>query len=346
MLQWLHQVRFQDLECLHILECHLACEIYSHDKWKCDCLIITHNSADTQTNHNHSIVIYIVLHCIDIYIMPQYYFVGSDFTTASFNITIPPNEDVSEPSEIVIPQMFNVTDDNIDEVVQSFVLVAEISKDVPDSFACFQREQGETGCNANMEPTARFGATKISINDDDGRFNVHCLVQFVRLLRYNIAVMIIGFTQRGQNVSEADVPNVTDFQIIVNVMSFIVSEINYNVIFETPNRRGIGVPDVGDLKSSIRGHDALFGTFNETVDDFQEIHLLSNGSLSTSFIVKIINDFTPEPVECFTINIVSPDVAGDRDIYECYDDHDNMNMFFCLHKICIEDDDGLFIDFG
>ena len=147
-------------------------------------------------------------------------------------------------------------------------------------------------------------------------------------------------------MSEADVPNVTEFQITVNVMSMIVSEMNYNVIFETPNRSGIGVPDVGGLKSSISGHDVLFGTFNENVDDFQEIHILSSGSLSAVFIVKIANDLLPEPVECFTISIVSPDVAGDRDIYECYDDDDNRNMFFCLHDICIEDNDGLFIDFG
>ena len=75
--------------------------------------------------------------------------------------------------------------------MQSFVLVAEIGADVPEIFTCFQRalqniirvteipdgcigvqrEENEhkTGCNANMEPTARFGATRIHINDDDGR---------------------------------------------------------------------------------------------------------------------------------------------------------------------------------
>ena len=77
-------------------------------------------------------------------------------------------------------------------MVQNFVLVAEISGDVPKDFTCFQRaslnfvpgaeipenctclqrEENEIGCNANMEATARFGATRIHIIDDDGRFDI------------------------------------------------------------------------------------------------------------------------------------------------------------------------------
>ena len=97
---------------------------------------------------------------------------GIDFTNDSFRIAIPPNEDNSEPSEFIIPQLFNITDDDIGEVVQSFVLVAEISASVPENFTCFQREESETGCNVNMESYARFSATKISITDDDGRFDL------------------------------------------------------------------------------------------------------------------------------------------------------------------------------
>ena len=102
-------------------------------------------------------------------------FTGADFSSASFNVTIDPTEDSDEPSDFTIPQNFTIIDDEIDEVVQSFVLVGEIGADVPESFTCFQREEGETGCNVNMEPTARFGATKIQINDNDGRFDVHVL---------------------------------------------------------------------------------------------------------------------------------------------------------------------------
>ena len=66
--------------------------------------------------------------------------------------------------------------------MQSFILVAEIGADVPESFTsfqssiepesctCFQREERET---PNMELNPRFGATKISINDNDGEFSLH-----------------------------------------------------------------------------------------------------------------------------------------------------------------------------
>ena len=129
--------------------------------------------------------------------MSQSLSTGADFTNESFVVKIPSNEGSSEPSDYIIPQEFNVTDDDIDEVVQSFALVAEIGADVPESFTCFQRalqsfipvveipdgcncsqrevNEGEIGCNANMEPTARFGATRIHINDDDGK----CVCVFI-----------------------------------------------------------------------------------------------------------------------------------------------------------------------
>ena len=112
---------------------------------------------------------------------------GADFTNATYVITIPPSEDSTEPSDFIIPQLFNITDDNIDEVVQSFILVAEIDTDVPEEFTsfqssiqssvpegctCSQREERET---VNMEPNPRFGATRISINDNDGEVDLHFL---------------------------------------------------------------------------------------------------------------------------------------------------------------------------
>ena len=109
--------------------------------------------------------------------MPLFLFTGADFSNASFVVTIPPNENSTAPSDFVIPhdQLFTIYDDNIDEVVQSFVFVGEIGADVPENFTCFQGKEGETGCNVNMEPTARFGATEIQINDNDGRFDVHVI---------------------------------------------------------------------------------------------------------------------------------------------------------------------------
>ena len=61
-------------------------------------------------------------------------------------------------------ELENIThDDDIDEIEQSFALVAEIGDDVPDSFACFQGQVGDTEC------LGRTGATEIKIMDNDGK---------------------------------------------------------------------------------------------------------------------------------------------------------------------------------
>ena len=167
----------------------------------------------------------------------------------------------------------------------------------------------------------------------------------------HIVAMIIGFVQRRQTVSEASpivspIP-VLSFPINVDVLSMIVSEINYTVTFEAPASNMGRTAKVGDYRATnLLDHDAIFGIFNATTGDLEDTHLLMNGSrtLQTMLTITIINDFNPEPEECFTIAIASPDVAEDRDIYECFDDADNMDSFFCLHDICIEDNDGLFRD--
>ena len=161
--------------------------------------------------------------------------------------------------------------------------------------------------------------------------------------------MIIGFVQRRQTISEADRPfeQLITFPITVAVMSMVTSEINYNVSFEAPASNMGRTANVADSSpDNILDHDALFGTFNASTGDLEAARLLINGSLvlQNPLTIDIVNDFNPEPVECFTIDIASPDVAGDRDIYECFDDDDNSDSFFCLHEICIVDDDGQFTD--
>ena len=60
--------------------------------------------------------------------------------------------------------VLNIAKDRINEVEQSFALIAEIGPDVPDSFVCFQIEQdGECILNG------RKGATLIRIVDDDSK---------------------------------------------------------------------------------------------------------------------------------------------------------------------------------
>ena len=161
--------------------------------------------------------------------------------------------------------------------------------------------------------------------------------------------MIIGFAQRSQTVYEAGdslVP-VLFFDIPVHVRSMIMSEINYNVSFEAPVSNMGRTANVEHSQiTNLLDHDARFGNINPTTGDLEIARLLFSGRLAIQppLMVTIVNDFIAEPEECFTIDIASPDVIGDRDIFECFDDDDNSDSFFCLHEICIEDDDGLFKD--
>ena len=79
---------------------------------------------------------------------------GSDFTSGTINITIPANRMSFE-----IQTFFNITDDDVNEVQQSFAIIADII-DVPENISCFQHPFG-TACHG------RHGATLIRITDND-----------------------------------------------------------------------------------------------------------------------------------------------------------------------------------
>ena len=64
-----------------------------------------------------------------------------------------------------VPHFFCVIDDNIDEIEQSFAVVAEIGPDVPASFSCFQFSAADAEC------FGRRGATEIRITDNDRKKN-------------------------------------------------------------------------------------------------------------------------------------------------------------------------------
>ena len=94
---------------------------------------------------------------------------GDDFTSAPFTITVPSTED-RPPGPIFediqqndpVPR-FMVINDDVNEIEQSFALVVVLGDDVPDDFACFQRQIGDIECY-------RTGATEIKIEDNDGMY--------------------------------------------------------------------------------------------------------------------------------------------------------------------------------
>ena len=86
-------------------------------------------------------------------------FSTADFTHVPLTIEIPAATTVFE-----VPDFFNVIDDDIDEVEQSFAIVAELGPDVtevPFNFSCFQLQAGEREC------FGRRGATRIRITDNE-----------------------------------------------------------------------------------------------------------------------------------------------------------------------------------
>jgi hypothetical protein len=243
---------------------------------------------------------------------------GVDFSSVAMTFTVPPNVD-----EFVIPNFFTVVDDDINEIDQSFALVAELGPDVPDDFACFQIRDGDTECFG----TGRLGATEIKIIDND--------------------VMVIGFRQRYVTVKESDAaPGEDQFSIKINVSSNITSEqrylVQFRVLQSTPP--GSELASVGPLLSSnIRDFDVIFG--NEESNIIREIRRLfaGNRQLSAGVSAAITNDFLSEEFECFTIRIGATDDEGVRNVFNCTSDSDSGNDFFCQMTICIEDDDEPFV---
>ena len=91
----------------------------------------------------------------------------SDFSTTSTTITIPATASiVQETAVFSLPNtILSITDDEVNEIEQSFALIAEIGSDVPDSFACFQIAEGDRDCVLD----GRKGAARIRIVNDDGK---------------------------------------------------------------------------------------------------------------------------------------------------------------------------------
>ena len=64
-----------------------------------------------------------------------------------------------------------IVDDDIDEVEQSFALIAILGSDVPDGIACFQRQVGDSDCIND----GRRGVTRIRIIDNDRKL-LDCVI--------------------------------------------------------------------------------------------------------------------------------------------------------------------------
>ena len=145
--------------------------------------------------------------------------------------------------------------------------------------------------------------------------------------------MIIGFTERSQNVSEDEVPEDNLRQIQINVSSPRTSEREHPMVFRL--LEGSSTAIVEPLESQIIPEfDALFG-YRDNVGDSIEVKFEFQIGMNTTHLLGLIrNDIYPENKECFTVQIIPGDVVGIKKLFSC----NYANKYFCEHTICIESD--------
>ena len=119
---------------------------------------------------------------------------------------------------------------------------------------------------------------------------------------------------------------------------YITSERESEIDYEVPLRHveNIGEATLEGLQPTTLEFDALFGAG----DPLEETQILFAGGQRLQITTFIINDFHPEDRECFILRVVVIDaVPGVHKNFRCNEDGAG-DAFFCLHTICIIDDDG------
>ena len=120
----------------------------------------------------------------------------------------------------------------------------------------------------------------------------------------------------------------------IEVASERTSEIDYEVHFRHVQNFEHATLE-GISQQTTAEFDALFGSGNP----LEETRLLTAGRQQLSVNAFIIDDFKAEGLECFTLTIVVIDTDIQYKNFRC-NEFNNAVDFFCLHTVCIEDNDG------
>ena len=171
-------------------------------------------------------------------------------------------------------------------------------------------------------------------------FRLICKTQ--KSVSHLLTEMVIGFVERSTTVSEGFTGPFDDvFEIPIGVSSLIISEREYNVSFVVQDSdETIIVVGTNDV---TLGFDAQFGVVEENSITADHILQIGEKDIVDELRVGIRNDLNPENTECFSLRIISTDIAGERFIFDCNDESESTPGFFCEHEICIIDDDGRYI---
>ncbi|CAI8050963.1 Extracellular matrix protein 3, partial [Geodia barretti] len=232
----------------------------------------------------------------------------ADFSDQPITVEVPANS-----QQYQIREFFIIEDDDVDEDMQSFAIVAEIGEDVAENISCFQLGVGSAEC------FGRQGATEIRITDNDP--------------------MIIGFAIKSQTISENEVPGMDIFPLLIEVGTLRTAEREHRIIFR--HKESSSTATVEPLASYAK-YDAIFGTREQPGDPLTEKFDLLPEHDTPLLSTFIRNDLHREEDECYTIQILPVDIPGRRELFKCNDSADADN-YFCEHTICIVDDDELFV---
>ena len=137
---------------------------------------------------------------------------------------------------------------------------------------------------------------------------------------------------------------------VIDVHSMITSEVEYTIGFRHIRVGAVATVETGDfLVDPIfdTDFDATFGDRpnpNDARDPLETSRILQVGRLEPVRPLRtlIFPDIRLEEDECYIINIFIIDTvtSGGRINYDCNENANNPEDFFCDHTICILDDDG------
>ena len=159
----------------------------------------------------------------------------------------------------------------------------------------------------------------------------------------SLIVMVIGFTEERQYVSENQIPGVNEFLVFIELDTLRVSEREHRMLYRLLSS---GTATVVTFASFIAtDFDARFGGVES--DPIEEMDFLDPGEdMIRPRRTQIINDFRVEDEECFTIQVSPINIPGIRELFIC--DFVDISTspptnYYCEHTMCIQDDDGKII---
>lgn len=137
-----------------------------------------------------------------------------------------------------------------------------------------------------------------------------------------------------------------DVVLSLDVHALKLPELDYKLVFRHVQSSSTAIVESFTPPNFHTQFDARFGLRQEDPNDeespLEDIRVLwaRNNDLKNPLLTAIVKDFIPEEEECYTIRILSPDTQTLRKTFACNEDFESPRDFFCLHTICIEDDDG------